>query len=210
MGKKKGKGKKKKPSLSNLERETFKLQIEDRQNKIEWRKEMCEIIKEDIQSGQEAFELQQRDQVNSVNLLEDALKSKTLRNEQIRMAVPDAEKKKTDIEKARTRELASSLLKINEEKSKGMDKLKALEKNVSIIESYNVVNETEKISQLEKRLTDDNKDKKLQKITLRERQEDALTAEMLEIFKEKAEIYEVLLFFILRYISYLLSEKLEY
>ncbi|KAG8200318.1 hypothetical protein JTE90_028502 [Oedothorax gibbosus] len=191
MAKKKKKSKaKKKPSTSKLERETLQIQIEDRQNRIEWRKAMLDVIKEDIQLSQEVFQLLQSDKENAIILLEDALKIQTLRNEQIRAAIPEADRKKTDSVNAKTQELSKFLLDNNEKKYKDLEELNTLQDSVNMIESYSVDKSDQKIVELEEICASDDEDKNIKRETLRRRQEEVLRAEMIEIFERKARDYQ--------------------
>lgn len=191
-GKKKGKKDKKKEGLTKREREIFLLNIASLEHKIEWKKHLCSIMREEIKSIQNELSVQNRDKEESVDLLEKAILEQREISERIQRAIPDAESSKTQREENRSRELASKLMQIKEDKMSYDIQLESLKKKVESLESYNPEKVDQRIKDSEQQLeSDDAEDILLKAIEQNKLREEAFRKEMQGILKNEAASFQV-------------------
>lgn len=189
--KKKSKKGKKRKSTAHLDREILTLTIEDLKTKIEWRKELCEIIKNDIEHFQNVCKEEYGDKIKSVNLLEKAIQEETDKHQKIMAAIPDANNLRLKAEEENSYDLATNLIKFNEETTFYDEQLQALRKNLADLENYNVQINDKRISKLENELSLASKKDLSLGLALDKNLKSILQEKMKHTFEKKISAYQV-------------------
>ncbi|XP_015917724.1 coiled-coil domain-containing protein 175-like [Parasteatoda tepidariorum] len=184
------KGKKKKSSLSQLDREILNITIENLQTKIEWRREQCRIIENDIEEYQNVCNEEYEDKINSVNLLEKAIQDGMESYRNIKAAIPQANIARLKAEEDKSYDLATGLVKLRNETKSFDAQLQVLRNNLVELEAYNVESIDEKISETEEKVSVASKRDILQGLALDSSLKTILQKEMEHSFKKKIAAYQ--------------------
>ncbi|GFU30512.1 uncharacterized protein NPIL_61731 [Nephila pilipes] len=176
--------------MSHLEKETFRFLIDSLESKIAWRKIMCEIVKEDIDLYQKAYEEEKRDKKEVVNLLETAIEEQIHITQKIKSITPNVEKLKSYTEKTKSEQLAIALKEANEEISSNAEHLQKTQMKLNVLENYDANKMDQKIVDIESHLNNYNEEEVIKTIEMKESQEYSLRKEMEHIFEKRSQSYQ--------------------
>ncbi|XP_035227642.1 calponin homology domain-containing protein DDB_G0272472-like [Stegodyphus dumicola] len=192
-GKKGGKKGKKKESLSNLDKQKFLLEINSLENKIEWRRQLCEIIEEGIEECKEVYETELQDKNEAVQLLEEAIEEQTSVFKKLKRAIPQVESAKIQTQDALSRELALSFIKENEEKSTYDAQLEIYRRKHRVLKNYNAEETEERIEMAERKFHSVQQEETYSNVlkNAQETEKNLLREFMQESLEETANIFQM-------------------
>lgn len=181
---------KKQSSLTHLEKEILNQTIADLKDKIKWRSELCDIIKQDIEEYENAYELEYQDKKNCIDLLEKAIEDVLEKHYKIKSDIPDAKNLKLKAEEIRSRDTAARIMEFNEETLSNEAELKGMREKVVNLEHYDEEFIDNKIKALEEKMDNSESNDDVRNAAVEEKINRILRLEMQEIHHKKIFSYQ--------------------